>query len=363
MHWILMLGRRMWRIKGTLFLQLCFGTIFTIANFELFYQYKTVRIVVTTTISNKVALSLSPLLNCPEESLSADDIRKALFRYCLTPNVSPAHTRLLLLVMSEPSAASKRALIRATWGHRRRLRAAGAGLVFVLGAPQNVSQLHVILREQQSHEDILLDGLLTDTYRNLTRKVLSGLAWTTEQSWRRLRFVAKVDMDNFVNVTRLREVGEEAEKEAGKVWMTGRFLKRKTPKRDKTSKFYVSKRQWSAPTYPRYFSGPAYMMSITAAHSIASSEALRELRNGSALFLEDVYITGVFRKRLHIIPVQNEHLFMPCASIQIRRQGYRQAVREVARKIATIHMNQCATLFHSMLEAFSGTDTAQEDVL
>ena len=87
-------------------------------------------------------------------------------------------------------------------------------------------------------------------------------------------------------------------------------------------------------------------MSIDAARRIVNSQALDELRNGTALALEDVYITGVLRTRLNIRGVPSDNLF----SEYNPDFHENSTVKEFAKNKASVHMDQNVELFLKMLE-------------
>ena len=274
--------RRYFRRRGICFLFLC--ATFVVISFYFLPTYKA-----------NGDESDSP-------SLSAQ-----LFKYTRTPNVSVTCPRLLILIFSAPGEKKRREAIRATWGHSRRLEASWAARVFVIGGGSHSDQLDV---EQRDFGDILTDGQLIDNYNNLTRKVVSALHWASAQPWQQLRYIAKIDSDNFVNVNFLRYLADKTWRSKGSLWMTGYRIAGRQPYRDKKHKWFVSKKEYRSRFYPPYFNGPHYMMTLEAARKATGNQTLLEIAAGRALRMEDVYVSGIVRER-HRIPAITEVGFFP----------------------------------------------------
>ena len=112
------------------------------------------------------------------------------------PCTSPLHT--LVLVHSAPSHSSLRQTLRETWA---RPRSGVLRTVFVVGEVKDQRVAEKVREEGARHGD-LLQGAFTDSYRNLTRKHLLGLAWA-QDSCPQATWILKTDDDQFVDTLHL----------------------------------------------------------------------------------------------------------------------------------------------------------------
>uniref|UniRef100_A0A2C9LQI2 Hexosyltransferase n=1 Tax=Biomphalaria glabrata TaxID=6526 RepID=A0A2C9LQI2_BIOGL len=129
--------------------------------------------------------------------------------YIITPRVcSSSPPYLLVLQMSVPSEINARNAVRETWasvasGRKwpNRVVNADVKVVFVIGHGINNDtriDKEAVSAESATHGDILYLDMM-ESYRNLTLKVVSSLYWV-KVTCPGVRFVAKVDVDTFVNV-------------------------------------------------------------------------------------------------------------------------------------------------------------------
>lgn len=107
---------------------------------------------------------------------------------------------LVILVISGANNHHQRNTIRETW-----MSDAPANLVltkFVIGTNNLAEEVKKnIEREQFSHNDLLLLNGLTESYKNLTTKLMYSLQWVDQTV--DYKFLLKVDDDSFVRVDQL----------------------------------------------------------------------------------------------------------------------------------------------------------------
>lgn len=143
--------------------------------------------------------------NKPRESVVSSWVMHSI----LTPRVcSSSPPYLLVLQMSVPSEINARNAVRETWasvasGRKwpNRVVNADVKVVFVIGhGTSNDTRIdkEAVSAESATHGDILYLDMM-ESYRNLTLKVVSSLYWV-KVTCPGVRFVAKVDVDTFVNV-------------------------------------------------------------------------------------------------------------------------------------------------------------------
>lgn len=183
--------------------------------------------------------------------------------------------------------------------------------VFVVGQSQDQFTRWRCENEQKTFGDLLVDKNFLDSYRNLTRKVTSSLFWAASRPWSDLRYVVKIDSDCFVKVTDLSALTKRLMKSENEPHVVGYAWGEKHPvvNRDKKSKWYLSKKEYPHRFFPPYADGPSYMLSFTALQRMMNAETLQEIKTNRALFIEDVYVTGIVRQRLNIKLINHRKLF------------------------------------------------------
>ena len=265
----------------------------------------------------------------PEHDSSS--LATQLFEFTRTPNVSLACTRLLLLIISAPHERERRATIRDTWAHDLRLLSSRAARVFVVGARTRSEQL-LLEAERLEHGDILTDERLGEGYNGLLWKVVSALYCASSQPWEQLRYIAKIDSDNFVHVDFLSRIASKVWEASGSIWMAGYEMGNRPPIRDVNSKWYVIAKDYPFHFYPPYLNGPHYIRTLEAARNVSGIETLLDIASGKALRLEDVYVTGIARSRAHIPIVAKNYFFRP------HSPGMKALLEEASKRIyAAVH--------------------------
>ena len=202
----------------------------------------------------------------------------------------------LALIHSKAQHFRQRQVIRQTWASQHSLVQA----VFLLGSIQQkgqhnsfVDEQSVIEAERSKYGDIVQGADFIDHYRNMTIKNLMGLQWV-ERFCPGAQFVLKSDDDAFIDVVQLRQFIE-------RTWSGGSpsddtiicSVHRESPVQ-RTGKWAVTKAEYSAPTYPPFCSGLAYVMKPVMAHRLlqAASDVLVS-RTTPRLWIDDVYVTGL----------------------------------------------------------------------
>ncbi|KAH9366293.1 hypothetical protein HPB48_010292 [Haemaphysalis longicornis] len=232
------------------------------------------------------------------------------FSYILNkPNIcsgSPVPTVLIVVISSSINFA-QREVIRETWGAAARRR--GFRLVFLLGRPNLKPDQSKILYEDAKHGD-LVQADFTDTYRNQTLKSMTMVRWSNEYC-PGTQLVLKIDDDMLLNVWGLADRVRRLHGVKRTMW--GMLTHKWPPIRNRTSKWYMSVREYRNSTYPDYLTGPSYLWSRDCAPLL--------LRGSTAVpfvYLEDVFLTGMVAGKMGIKRVHDEgflnyrKLFRPC---------------------------------------------------
>ncbi|XP_072354191.1 beta-1,3-galactosyltransferase 5-like [Scyliorhinus torazame] len=213
--------------------------------------------------------------------------------FLMLPN-SCSETRppfLVLLVTSAQDQLEARSAIRQTWGRARTTHGKRVATYFLLGySREHQEQLQ---KESSLHKDIIQKGF-TDSYYNLTLKVLMGLEWV-DRFCPSTSFVMKTDSDMFVNVDYLAELLLGMNR---KDIFTGFVMRNFGPVRNIFSKWFISRQTYPPNVYPSFCSGTGYVLSADVANRVWNiSRVIPHFK------LEDVYI-GLCLAELKIAPVE-----------------------------------------------------------
>ncbi|CAD6999156.1 uncharacterized protein LOC101462293 [Ceratitis capitata] len=215
--------------------------------------------------------------------------------------------KLMILISSALNHAEARLSIRQTWAHYGTRR--DVSIAFVLGRTTNETVSKELSIENFIYGD-MIRGNFIDSYTNLTLKTISTLEWV-DLHCQKAKFILKTDDDMFINVPKLLQFIDGHSKEKRVIY--GRLAKQWKPIRNKKSKYYVSTDQFSQPVFPPFTTGPAYLITSDAIHSLYE-RSLHQVY----LKLEDVFTTGIVAQQLGIKRVHaNEFLnrriaFNPC---------------------------------------------------
>ncbi|XP_054876472.1 beta-1,3-galactosyltransferase 2 [Poeciliopsis prolifica] len=220
------------------------------------------------------------------------------YRYLLNqPQVCQGRSPFLVfLVPVAPQEAEARQAVRRTWGAPGR----DSLTLFFSGLPKGalLSPLQRVLeKESQQHGDIIQMDFL-DSYQNLTIKTMMMMKWLADHCPNSF-YAMKVDSDIFVNVFYLIQRLRSSPRVG---FITGSVIWDGSPRRDPSSKWYLSKELYLEDDFPPYVSGAGYVFSTDLAAKI--SWASRFVR---VIPLEDVYV-GLCLRVLGVRPVYSYSL-------------------------------------------------------
>ncbi|XP_041347338.1 beta-1,3-galactosyltransferase 1-like [Gigantopelta aegis] len=235
----------------------------------------------------------------PQTDLSVEGpiVNPHPFRYLLNPETfcNKKDIFIITYVHSAPDHFEKRDAIRQTWGSRKYYLNKRVEVVFILGQVADIGVMTSVREESDLHGDIVQEDFV-DSYRNLTYKAVAGLKWVSTFC-RQAVYVLKTDDDIFVNFyVFIRYILPTVEFRYGStrlilchVWVNMPVI------RDKKSKWYVSKEDFSPYHFPRYCSGCAYLMS-----SDVTERLYRTSLTTPFFWVDDYYITGLLVHKLNI---------------------------------------------------------------
>ncbi|BFZ02777.1 hypothetical protein BsWGS_05816 [Bradybaena similaris] len=206
---------------------------------------------------------------------------------------------LLVIIPSVASNTAERDAIRWTW-----LRAAETNSwprafirdhikhIFLFGRQDNDrnESYQQLLHESNIVGDIVMADF-EDTYRNLSRKILTGLSWV-RQYCPQAQFVLKADQDTFINVPLMLEVlHKTATHLKPNSFVMGLQHTFNQPVVVRSGRWRVTEEEYPLSFYPRYLYGHTYVLSRIAVIDITDTAPYVPL-----ISPEDAFITGILPK-------------------------------------------------------------------
>ncbi|PVD37685.1 hypothetical protein C0Q70_00285 [Pomacea canaliculata] len=212
---------------------------------------------------------------------------------CEGPEGSPL---LLIFIPSVVTNVNMRRAIRAGWGRAAKGEWPGTRhlppvkILFVFGRSGHVDEHAILWQEKEVWGDVLFADF-TDTYRNLTVKVLTSLHYAATRC-PATDFVLKVDEDTFVNVPYLLEFLRYHRKElSGR--MVGYAINR--PVSVRLGKWRVAAEAYPLPIFPKYLFGHSYLI-----HNSIVSDLVNLSQYMPFVPVEDATVTGILARALNV---------------------------------------------------------------
>lgn len=210
------------------------------------------------------------------------------------------HPQMIVVIPSIPVSENIRQAIRSTYGSIARytlphLQSIGieypVKIAFLLGRSPNKTVETAVRQEQRKNNDIIQIDF-TDSYYNLTLKILYGFKWVNIFC-KGVKYVVKADDDVFVNIRLLQaELKTYRAHDKGSVFgfihstsLGIRVLR--------AGKWGVSKEEYPLKKYPPYAQGTSYTLtSDLIPKIIATAEHLPYMH------IEDAFITGIIAGKI-----------------------------------------------------------------
>lgn len=201
---------------------------------------------------------------------------------------------LLVYVHSAPGNFKKRLTIRQTWASRSLFE--DVQIIFVMGVSKQAGVNELLKLEADLYGDIVQEDF-QDTYRNLTYKGIAALKWLSRHCDHKAKFVLKSDDDIIVNMfhlhrhlKRLLVYDPSIENRTIMCYV----YKRMRVIRKKTSKWYVSKREYKDDRFKTYCSGAAFVLSSDLVTSMYEASL-----DVDFFWIDDYYITGLLAYKVN----------------------------------------------------------------
>lgn len=203
---------------------------------------------------------------------------------------------LVFLVPVGPREAAAREAVRRTWGGSARDTVTLFFTGLLEGGPGLVVQEQLV-EESRQHADIIQMNFV-DSYHNLTVKTVLMMRWFSTHC-PGASYAMKVDADIFVNVFQLLDRLRSSPRRG---FITGSVIRDGRPRRDPSSKWYLSEELYPEDSFPPYVSGAGYVFSSELASRICWAS-----RSVRVIPLEDVYV-GLCLQVLGVRPVYSYSL-------------------------------------------------------
>ncbi|XP_072178071.1 uncharacterized protein [Diadema setosum] len=229
-------------------------------------------------------------------------------RICYRENGTPLDIFLLVLVSTPPDHSEARVAIRETWCKDKRVLGETVRCVFVMGSLYEESDdLKLRLQQEELRYGDIIQANFTESFRNLTLKVILGLKWITENC-QHAKYFYKGDDDMFVNfvniityIKSLRSKGM-AKKEffLGSLMFSSVHYSPNVPEHDYYERYHVSDELYYGAFYPPYCSGGGYVMSTDTVPNM-----YRESMRTPIINVDDAF-QGILTKRLGFGPTHHD---------------------------------------------------------
>lgn len=233
------------------------------------------------------------LNNAKRRSSVSGPVKYYIYKQAYTYNPPDIHctnaTLVFIVVISRADDFAGRDTVRKTWG----LEASGRKEVVLTFLVADVGDSKIkknLNMESQMHGDMIQASFM-ENYYNLTMKSVTMLHLSLTLC-PQAQFTMKIDTDVFLNVPNLLKLLSRSNKSR---LIAGRGATSSKPLRNRSHKWYVSKKQYPFSTYPPYVHGPGYVL---------SRDVVRLLYQASTttppFVFEDIYVTGILASQIGI---------------------------------------------------------------
>jgi len=196
------------------------------------------------------------------------------------------------LIKSAIKNGIRRNLIRETWGSVESIDRQRFGVVFMIGKSEDKNYEKILRKENNLFGDILQSDV-SDSYRSLPEKVLSGFKFIAIQKEIKTDYIVTTDDDCYVSLPQFYEVFKNKTK-MNNIHCGFSYGEAEKPLRDKSSKYYISKYTYSGDLYPPFCHGGMTVVSQNHLTKLYETSLVTEKGD---FFLEDVYIYGILREK------------------------------------------------------------------
>ncbi|TRY64942.1 hypothetical protein DNTS_024628 [Danionella cerebrum] len=237
-----------------------------------------------------------------------------LYRHCRTfpllldaPDKcgGPRHSAdvfLLLVIKSSPQNYERREVLRKTWAEEKLHNGVLIRRIFITGTTGSgfeKRRLNRLLKDENDHNEDILQWDFDDSFYNLTLKQVLFLEWM-ERKCPHVRFLLNGDDDIFANTFNMIEYLQGLEENDGsKHLFTGFLFVNTGPSRDSSNKYYVPVQVQQSDIYPPYCGGGGFLLSGFTARTIYKMSHSIELHP-----IDDAYM-GMCLEKAGLMPTSH----------------------------------------------------------
>ena len=193
---------------------------------------------------------------------------------------------LVSFVHSAVKNSLRRTLIRST----REISVTTVKTIFILGTG-SLEDMENVKQEAEALTDIAQFGYL-DSYRNMTLKHLMGLRWVKE-SCANAKYLLKTDDDVIINTNEILNRLQARPSMSNGIY--GMVDRRSYVNRNRTSKWYTTKKEYPGIFYPDFCKGFAYLVSTRWVPKLYQATETEPF-----LWLDDVYVTRILAEKASV---------------------------------------------------------------
>lgn len=242
---------------------------------------------------------------------------------------------MITYIHTSPNNFHKRQTIRNTWGDKRLLDQHKTKLVFVMGQVEDTKVMKKLELENSHYGDIVQEDFI-DSYRNLTYKGIAALKWISDYCNNTV-FALKTDDDILVNIFKLvKHLKNVVEKQLGHkdLLLCNQWL-RMAVLRDKNSKWYIPKEDFSLDHFPPYCSGSAFVLSTDMTKRMYNASLYEKF-----FWVDDYYITGILPSHIKVKQKRLNEAYMLNG-----RVAYEKLVNDTKNELMFFHVSKLNTIF------------------
>ncbi|GFR80344.1 beta-1,3-galactosyltransferase 1-like [Elysia marginata] len=235
-------------------------------------------------------------------------------------------TLFRILISSAPEHFERRQAIRGTWcdpSNFSEVSEKAWRCVFLVGQTQNSNHSSLLKAEKARHQDVLLGNYL-DTYRNLTLKVIPGIAWSVNHC--PCSYLLKTDDDCFVNAGLLYHTFLQNKKSHATGLFVGNLVSERSRlkvMRSLRNRWAVSYKDYPGKYYPPYASGMGYILSTDVAQQLVTESNFVQ-----PFSVDDAYV-GIIMSRLPVTLTDSKRFQLTASGLSLCNYRYVFVVHEV----------------------------------
>lgn len=244
------------------------------------------------------------------EPLGTYYIHRTLYEPQKLKDLEKEPVHLLIMISSSPYNINLRDAIRKTWGKCNKLKTSKqykyirtCQLVFYMGKGATEEHVKLNVQEMKTFNDIII-GDFIDSYKNMTRKILFALNWSSQKFIP--NYVLKTDDDVFMDVPKLINLLDSKYSYLDDLY--GGFTYYAMVHRDSKHRHYLTRQEYPNDWYPPYNKGSQLILSGHLLDKlIAMSTQVKRFQ------IDDAYI-GILMNRISVIPtkvsefIQNQYV-------------------------------------------------------